>query len=131
MNNNNENYLIESKICMHSFLFDRNHRLIDYQPIIVGRDLGKDQEYVPFERFYENGVRKYYKDTNPKELNRNTPEGLFAIEGIDKIEEKDYEIDGPKEAIILDPILLTTPGLIYDKKRIKMWDHPIFIAEGP
>lgn len=74
MNNNNENYLIESKICMHSFLFDKQHRLIDLQPIIVGRDIGKDQEYVPFEWFYENGKRKYYKDIDPKELNRNTPE---------------------------------------------------------
>jgi hypothetical protein len=48
INNNGCNYLINSKICMHSFLFDKNHRLIDVQPIIVGRDLGKDQEYVPF-----------------------------------------------------------------------------------
>ncbi len=72
--NNDENYMIDSKLSKYSFILDTKHRLIDVQPILIGRDEGKDQEYVPFTRFYENGIKKYYKDADPKELNRNTPE---------------------------------------------------------
>jgi hypothetical protein len=49
---------------------------------------------------------------------------------MDKLEERQYQIDGPKEAIIMDPIKLTTEELTYDETKIKMRDHPVFVAEG-
>lgn len=129
INNNNQNYVIESKISMSSYVFDKEHRLIDLQPILVGKDLGKDQEFVPYPWFYEKGIRKYYNDSILDKINTNTPEWLFSIEGLDQLRDEDYSIEGPREAIILIPIILTTKGLNYDTKKIKLWIHPTFLPK--
>jgi len=61
--NNDQNYLIESKICMRSFLFDKNHKLIDLQPILVWKDLGKDLEVdiETLEDWLKPRILKYVK----------------------------------------------------------------------
>jgi len=124
---NKQKLIVESKISMQSYLFDRDKWIVDIQPIIAGRHKGIDKEYVPFGHYYKNWKKKYYKW---KTINRNTPEWRFSIEKITSINEKHYKIDWPKLAILLKLEELTTKSLKYDINNTVPWIHPPFMPKN-
>ena len=124
---NKQKLIVESKISMKSYLFDKDKWILDIQPIIAWIHKWKNQEYVPFWRYYKNWKKKYYKW---KKINRNTPEWRFSIEKISAINEKHYKINWPKLAILLKPEKLVTKWLKYDTNKIVLWIHPPFIPKN-
>lgn len=118
IDNNNKPYIINSKVDPSSYLFDKNHKIINKQDGLFWIDIWKEWEYLPFARYYnENWKKIYYKN---KEINRNTPEGMFYVSWLSKLNPNHY--DWTPIAVLLEPLDNTK----YDTKKIVLWMHSKF-----
>ncbi len=126
---NNQNYLIISKDSCKVYLFDKNNRLINIQPVLIGKDIGNENEFMPYDHYYEDGQRIYH--TNP--INTNTPEGYFMAWVHRPLNSKDYIVDTENpQAINIIPINIKTKK--YDPRfnaiEWKLNIHPTFKPKG-
>lgn len=51
---NNANYIIISKTDFHFYLFTKDHRLLHRQACLLGKDIGEEGEWVPYEFYKTN-----------------------------------------------------------------------------
>ncbi len=97
----NLSYLILSKKTCKEYFFDKNHMLIDTQPILIGADLGKRSAFMPYDHYKIGNGKKIYVRW---ETNRNTPTGLFKVKQVIEWLQSWYKVDGPKRGINIVPI---------------------------
>ncbi|HCB51223.1 TPA: hypothetical protein DEP21_01380 [Patescibacteria group bacterium] len=70
LSNEGQHYVIVSKNTAKAYLFDKENRYIFSQDVLLGKDLGKKGEWVPYP-YYETTEGRFESD---KPVNRNTPE---------------------------------------------------------
>ena len=122
--NNDANYIIISKIDFHLYLFTKDHKLLNRQVVLLGEDIGKEWERVPYKYYKTNKGVVYHN----KEVNTNTPEWLFIIKQTYQLTDK-YISDGPKTALALIPInskTYKTDNTKYEINKYVLEIHPIY-----
>ncbi len=70
INNNGTSYLIISKTDFHMYLFTKDHKLLNRQLSLLGKNIGQEGEWVPY-KYYRTNLGTVYHD---KKVNTNTPE---------------------------------------------------------
>ena len=69
INNNDAEYIIISKTDFDLYLFTKDHKLLNRQISLLGKDIGKEGERIPYDGFRTDKGRVYHD----KEVNTNTP----------------------------------------------------------
>ncbi len=120
-------YLILSKKTCKQYLFSKDHKLINDQTILIGKDIGKSGEFIPYDHYtLANGNFIYVR----WEINTNTPTWLFKVKKIVDIGDH-YKVDGPKRGINIVPI--TVKGDEEERFKYKQWGimiHPVYETPG-
>ena len=120
-------YLILSKKTCKQYLFSKDHTLINDQTILIGKDVGKSGEFIPYDHYtLANGKFVYVR----WEINTNTPTGIFKVKKIVDIGNH-YKVDGPKRGINIVPI--TIKGNEEERFKYKQWGimiHPVYETPG-
>lgn len=120
-------YLILSKKTCKQYLFSKDNTLIHDQTILIGKDIGKDGEFIPYDHYtLSNGKFVYVRWA----INTNTPTGLFKVKKIVDLGNK-YKADGPPRGINIVPI--TVKWVEEERFKYKQWGimiHPIYQTPG-
>lgn len=124
IDNNDANYMILSKTDFYLYLFTKNHKLLNRQITLLGKDIKKDQERVPYTYYKTNKGVIYHN----KETNTDTPEWLFKIERICKLEDN-YISDWPKVGLVSIPVNIKTQKIEarYEYKKYEKRFHPTYL----
>lgn len=120
-------YLILSKKTYKQYLFNKDHILINDQTILIGKDVGNNGEFIPYDHYtLSNGKFVYVRWA----INTNTPTGLFKVKKIVDLGNK-YKADGPPRGINIVPI--TVKWVEEERFKYKQWGimiHPIYQTPG-
>jgi len=122
IDNNNAAYMIVCKSNFMLYLFTKDHKLLYNQSTLLGKDIEKDQERIPYNYYNTNKGIIYHK----KAVNTDTPEWLFKIQKTCKLD-NNYICDGPKIGLVSLPINITTQQIEerYEYIKYEKRFHPI------
>ncbi len=122
LDNNNAAYMILCKSDFYLYLFTKDHKLLSRQITLLGEDMKKNQERIPYPYYQTNKGTIYHK----KEINTDTPEGLFLIARTCPLSEN-YVCDGPKVGLVSVPIDTKTQKIDarYEHNKYEKRFHPI------
>ncbi|MCX6825425.1 MAG: hypothetical protein NTY80_04370 [candidate division SR1 bacterium] len=121
-------YFILSKKTCKAYLFNKEHKLINDQKILIGENVGEEGEFTPYPYYKVSDNSKVY--LRSPVINKNTPTGLFTTKKIIDIGD-DFKVDGPKKGINIIPI--TNDGDAEERFKYHQWGiaiHPIYKTPG-